>query len=113
MVWSPKETHTNGTWNARLPIGIAGGELLARKMVSRAGWRDTVLAGIIITIICLVTVLLFVRPRPAEEGEVLSLDSKTKNEVSFVEGVIKNGVVWKFNFALLFGFILLMIITTY
>ncbi len=102
-----------GLWSACLPIGIAWGEFLAGEIVSKAGWRTAVLAGIIITVICLVTVVTFVRPGPAIQDEVPSLNLKTKNELGFVDGVLKNRDVWKFNFALLFGFIPLMTATTY
>ncbi|MCW6159452.1 MAG: MFS transporter [Thermoplasmatales archaeon] len=102
-----------GLWSACLPIGIAWGEILAGEIVSRAGWRTAVLAGIIITIACLLLVAAMVKSGPVKEATGQSTPTNSRNGSNFIDGVVKNKEVWKFNIALILGFIPLMTITTY
>ena len=102
-----------GLWSACLPMGVAWGEVLAGEIVSVAGWRAAVFAGIIITLVCLSVVTLFVKSGPVRDEIRPSESPQSHQESSFVNTVLKNKDAWKFDFALFFGFIPFMSVTTY
>ncbi|MEM3858612.1 MAG: MFS transporter [Candidatus Micrarchaeaceae archaeon] len=98
-----------GLWVAGLPLGIAWGEVLAGVVISSFAWRASMLTGFIIGVIGLVVVAAIVRPGPFSPGARPAERSKKEGTLS----VFKNKEVWKFNFALFFGFISFMGVTTY
>lgn len=71
------------------------------------------MAGIIISIICLLIVSTITRAGPIKEEPPLEAAQASSKSEQKVGRALSNKELWKFNFALFFGFIPFMSVTTY